>query len=107
MKNSILILKCFLLTFLFIQTALACRDDFDCSIGSECVHDTTTDEIDPLVGVCVGGLEAGNAHDAYPSDALDDDGPNGDTLGKTCTASTECYPRSCRQTMPGVGGVCL
>jgi len=107
MKFEIIVLVA-ALSFQFSTVALACQFDTDCNVGSRCEKD-----ISSIYGVCVGGMNPGNANDRQPVyDPLDlnrgfRSGSTGDargfgqdsngTYGDTCSFDTDC----------GIGSRCV
>lgn len=93
-----------------IPTAAACRFDIDCQIGSRCVKQSNS-----LYGVCMGGLNPGNAYDKKPVyDPLDLNkgrgrtaSPADGTYGDTCQFDLDCgIGRRCVKVGYSVKGTC-
>lgn len=80
--------------------AKACMFDTDCDVGSRCMKKSGS-----LYGICVGGLNPGNSHDAEPVEApLDLNG----TYGDTCSFDVDCGPGSkCYKPGGGLYGTCI
>lgn len=99
--------------------ASACSFDLDCDIGSKCVKRSGS-----LSGVCVGGMNPGNANDDAPVyDPLDmNQGPRGNgstgdarrsqdadgTYGDTCSFDLDCgIGRKCVKESGRLYGACM
>lgn len=80
--------------------APACQFDTDCKPGSMCLKSGGQ-----IYGMCVGGLQPGNANDRKPvRDPLD---PNR-TTGNTCQFDTHCGPGSrCIKSSGSIYGTCM
>jgi hypothetical protein len=82
------------------STALACRFDTDCHLGSICLKGAGSP-----YGVCAGGPFPGNRYDRYPVRYLWD---LNHTIGRTCRLDFTCGPRSiCMKGKYLMDGVCV
>ena len=98
MKTLILCIAIFLL---FISpTALSCRFNTDCEVGSKCIKQSGK-----LEGFCAAGMKPGNKYDKKPySDTLDIT----KKVGNTCSFDTDCgVGNYCAKESGYIKGVCM
>ena len=86
--------------FLFsAEQSPACSFNTDCEIGSTCLKSSGN-----IYGVCVGGLNPGNANDQEPVTAPLD---VNHSYGNTCSFDTDCGPGSRCMKGDGITGTCM
>ncbi len=90
MKRFMMFLGVLIVTLFMVPTAIACKFDTDCAVGSRC------QKLNALDGVCVGGMRPGNDNDRKPKEWIDFNKPGNKKTGNTCSFDTDC----------GVGGRC-
>lgn len=84
----------------FAPSAFACQFSTDCAVGSQCVKSQGS-----LYGICTGGMNPGNSNDRVP---VEDPFDLNDTVGNTCSFSTDCGPGSqCVKESGRLKGVCM
>jgi len=90
-----------ILAALLAPTAVySCQFDVDCAVGSKCLKQSGH-----LEGVCVGGMNPGNANDQNPyRNQLDINR----TEGNTCSFDTDCgVGARCMKGAGQIYGVCM
>jgi hypothetical protein len=90
----------FLLGITITSISWSCEFDTDCSPGNQCLKSSGE-----IYGICTGGIDPGNNHDAQPVYSSTD---LNNTTGNTCTFDIDCGPGSiCLKGNSSIEGACV